>query len=65
MGFSLFPRSVKFFKLFGEQNRKLNMAACHLSALFEDGADARSCASRSTSSRPKQRHPRNIARNSR
>ena len=40
MGFSFFPRTVKFFKLFEEQNRKLQKAAGHLCALFEDGADS-------------------------
>jgi len=39
MGFSFFPRTVKFFKLFEEQHRKLHKAAGHLCTLFEDGAD--------------------------
>jgi uncharacterized protein Yka (UPF0111/DUF47 family) len=39
MGFSFFPRTVKFFKLFEEQHRKLLKAAGHLCTLFEDGAD--------------------------
>ncbi|NDY56438.1 DUF47 family protein [Desulfovibrio sulfodismutans] len=39
MGFSFFPRTVKFFRLFEEQNRKLQRAAGHLCTLFEDGAD--------------------------
>ncbi|QLA19035.1 DUF47 domain-containing protein [Desulfolutivibrio sulfoxidireducens] len=39
MGFSFFPRSVKFFKLFQEQNNKLIKAAGHLCGLFEDTAD--------------------------
>ncbi|WP_300162215.1 DUF47 family protein [Solidesulfovibrio sp.] len=34
MGFSLFPRSVKFYDLFGEQHRKLVKAAIILDELF-------------------------------
>ncbi|MHC1791963.1 DUF47 domain-containing protein [Solidesulfovibrio sp.] len=34
MGFSLFPRSVKFYDLFKEQHRKLIKAVCILDELF-------------------------------
>jgi uncharacterized protein Yka (UPF0111/DUF47 family) len=34
MGFSLFPRSVKFYDLFKEQHRKLVKAVCILDELF-------------------------------
>jgi uncharacterized protein len=39
MGFSLFPRTVKFFDLFMEQNRKLRKAATVLHELFDDFVD--------------------------
>ncbi|HCR13155.1 DUF47 domain-containing protein [Solidesulfovibrio sp.] len=39
MGFSLFPRSVKFYDLFAEQHRKLVKAAIILDELFTDFDD--------------------------
>ncbi len=39
MGFSLFPRSVKFYDLFREQHRKLAKAAGILDELFTDFTD--------------------------
>lgn len=39
MGFSLFPRSVKFYDLFKEQHRKLIKAAVILDELFTDFTD--------------------------
>ena len=39
MGFSLFPKSPKFFDLFKEQNRKVRKASTILCELFEDYAD--------------------------
>jgi uncharacterized protein Yka (UPF0111/DUF47 family) len=39
MGFSLFPKTVKFYELFQQQNRKLQKAAKHLNEIFQDFSD--------------------------
>lgn len=36
MGFTLFPKTVKFYELFETQNRKLQKAACVLHDIFTD-----------------------------
>ncbi len=39
MGFSLFPKTVKFYELFQQQNRKLQKAAKYLNEIFQDFSD--------------------------
>ncbi|MBN1547227.1 MAG: DUF47 family protein [Syntrophaceae bacterium] len=39
MAFSLFPKEIKFFELFSEQNRKISEAVVLLNEIFSDGTD--------------------------